>query len=162
MPKLLSIALIAAVSPLVAATQDTQRNPLSGFEAVQGYEVRPGVLAIPRFTSDGQLCEIGLQSLFYSPEGTRFNPTFTSREINQIFDELVPAQERGPRPKNLLEQGTSDFQGQSITTDEEYENISIHIFGNVTNSGDITRPSTYQFNATYVLAILTWKHRRCK
>lgn len=162
MSKLLSLALIPVVSSLMVAAQGKDRNLLSGFEAVSGYEVRAGVLAIPRFASDGQICEIGLQPLFYSPEGTRLNTKFTPDIINEIFDELVPAEERGPRPQNLLEKGAIDFQGQSMTTDEEYENVSIHIYSTVTNSGDVSRPSTYQFNETDVLATLSWKHRKCK
>jgi hypothetical protein len=160
MQKLLSLALITAVSSMVAAAQGTQGKMLSRYKAIEAYEVRPGVLMIPKFTNDGQLCEIGLQPLFYSPEGINlnsFNPfnasnsIFSPDAINRIFDELVPVQERGPRPKNLIEQGTNEIDGGGMVTDEEWENVSIEISSTFLPSGN-----------TDVYATLTWKHRKCK
>ncbi len=160
MSRLLSLVLITAVSSLVAVAQGTQGRMFSRYRGIEAYEVRPGVLMIPRFTTDGQLCEIGLQPLYYSPEGINLNSInpfnasnsiFSPEAINQIFDELVPAQERGPRPRNLIEQGSTDIDGGGMVTNEEWENVSIQISSTFLPSGN-----------TDVYATLSWKHRKCQ
>ncbi len=151
MSKLLSFAFIIVVSSLVVEAQGTQGKMFSRYKAIEAYEVRPGILLVPRFTSDGQVCEIGLQRLLYTPGGIELGSNFSPDAINQIFDELVPAQERGPRPTNLLEQGTSEIGGGGMVTDEEYENVSIQISSTFLPSGN-----------TDVYATLSWKHRKCK
>jgi hypothetical protein len=39
---------------------------LAHFKAIEAYEVRPGILLQPRYTAEGQICEIGLERLHYS------------------------------------------------------------------------------------------------
>jgi hypothetical protein len=99
------------------------------YKKIEAYEVRPGILLMPSYSADGQLCEIGLEKLHYSPELIRLDSGLSRMEIDQIFDELVPAEERGPKSKDpsgtLITQG-----GQSLTTNVDFQNVSIQIYGN--------------------------------
>ena len=79
------------------------------------------------------------------------------QEISQIFEELVPNAERGPKPTSLLEQGMTTVSGRGMIDDEEYQNVSIRIFGEYS-------PADGKDGATLdeVAATLTWKNRKCK
>jgi len=111
---------------------------------------------MPRYSVEGQVCEIGLEKLHYSPEMIRLDSDLSRQEISQIFDELVPSAERGPRPTSLLEQGMTTVSGRGMIDDEEYQNASIRIFGNYSPDG--------KGGGTLdeVAATLTWKNRKCQ
>jgi hypothetical protein len=131
-------------------------NQFNGYRAVEAFEIRPGILMIPRHSVDGQVCEIGLEKLHYSPEKIRLDSDLSRQEISQIFDELVPNAERGPKPTSLLEQGMTTVSGRGMIDDEEYQNVSIRIFGSYSPDG--------KGGGTLdeVAATLTWKNRKCK
>jgi hypothetical protein len=138
-------------------TSDPGRQEFAKYKVVEAYEIRPGFLMMPRYSVDGQVCEIGLEKLHYSPEKIRLDSDLSRQEISQIFDELVPSAERGPRPTSLLESGMTTFSGRSMISDEEYQNVSIRIFGNYS-------PADGKAEGTLdeVAATLTWKSRKCQ
>jgi hypothetical protein len=45
-----------------------QSSRFSKYKTVEAYEIGPGILMMPNFSSDGQVCEIGLEILHYSPK----------------------------------------------------------------------------------------------
>jgi hypothetical protein len=112
---------------------------------------------MPRYSVDGQVCEIGLEKLHYSPEKISLDSDLSRQEISQIFDELVPNAERGSKPTSLLEHGMTTVSGRGMVSDEEYQNVSIRIFASFS-------PADGKDGATLdeVAATLTWKNRRCK
>jgi hypothetical protein len=124
------------------------------YKAIEAYEVRPGILMMPRYSGDGQVCEIGLEKLHYSSEMIRLGSELSRKEIDEVFDELVPANEKGPRSKDFL--GTLITQvGGSLTTNIDFQNMSILIYGNaVANKGRTT--------VDQVAATLKWKNRSCR
>ena len=137
-------------------TRTLPNDQFSRYRAVEAYEIRPGILMMPRYSVEGQVCEIGLEKLHYSPELIRLDSDLSRQEISQIFDELVPSAERGPRPTSLLEQGMATVSGRGMIDDEEYQNASIRIFGDYSPDG--------KGGGTLdeVAATLTWKNRKCQ
>jgi hypothetical protein len=148
-------SVLAAMLLLPAANPD--REKFAKYKAVEAYEIRPGILMMPRYSVEGKVCEIGLEKLHYSPEKIRLDSDLSRQEISQIFDELVPSAERGPKPTNLLEKGMTTISGRGMVSDEEYQNISIRIFGNYS-------PADGKAEGTLdeVAATLTWKNRKCQ
>jgi hypothetical protein len=147
------LVLICAVAVFLVG--EPPRESLSRFKAVEAYEVRPGILALPRYTADAQVCEISLEKLHHSGGGFRL-AFFTRTEIDQIVDQLVPASERGSKPQGLLGQDLTSLSGHSALTTEEYENISIYIYSAI---GDAADKNT--FFESNIAAMIKWKHRIC-
>jgi hypothetical protein len=135
-----------------------ERENLSRFKRVEAYEVRPGIVALPRYAADGQICEIALEKLHHSAGTIRLDPTLTSTEVDQIADQLVPSDERGPKPKGLLEQGIGSLAGKSMATSEEYQNISIRTYRPIVGTPAKNRVSVGNIAA----ATIEWKHRTCR
>ena len=148
------IGSVAVVLLLVAA--NPAREKFAKYKTVEAYEIRPGILMMPRYSADGQVCEIGLEKLHYSPEKIRLDSSLSRKEIDEIFDELVPGDERGPKPTGVLAQGMTNFSGQSMVSDEEYQNVSIQIYGGVTPDGKVA------VIVDEVTATLKWKNRNCQ
>ena len=146
--------VLAAMLLLVAANPDRER--FARYKAVEAYEIRPGILMMPRYSADGQVCEIGLEKLHYSPEKIRLDSSLSRKEIDQIFDELVPTAARGPKPTVLLEQGMTTFSGRGMVSDEEYQNVSIQTYSNVLSE------EKDAVKVDEVTATLKWKNRKCQ
>jgi hypothetical protein len=125
--------------------------------SIEAYEVRPGILMIPRYSDDGQVCEIGLEMLHYTPEKIILNPTLSREVVTQIVDELVPASERGPKTKIVGERDMIDIQGMGMTTSSEYENVSIDIHSYV-----LPGSKPRKIVAEDVTATVRWKNRKCQ
>lgn len=142
-------SLVAAMLLQVSANPAHER--FARYKAVEAYEVRPDILMMPRYSADGQVCEIALEKLHYSPDKIRLDASLSPKEISQVFDELVPADERGSKPKNVLEQGMDVIAGNGVVSDEEYQNISIQSYSNpaASTTGALT-------------ATLRWKNRKCQ
>ena len=151
-------SLVAALLLLPATNPD--RDKFAKYRVIETYEIRPGMLMMPRYSADGQVCEIGLERLHYSPETIRLESSLSRKDIDQIFDELVPSDERGPKPENRLEQGMIQFSGNSMVSDEEYKNVSIQIYGGL--SGDVLGKRKTPATVDEVVATLKWKNRSCQ
>ena len=148
------ISTIFGIALLVSSTNFT-RARFAKYRPVEAYEIRPGILIVPTYSPDGQVCEIGLEKLHYSAEKIRLDSTLSRKEIAQIFDELVPRDERGPQPEGTLERGMTTFEGQGIVSDDEYQNVSIQIYGSASPVG------ANAIAADEVVATIKWKNRKC-
>lgn len=144
---------------LLPATVPKHAN-FARYKAVEAYEIRPGILMIPTYSVEGQVCQIGLEELHFSPEKIRLDSNLSREEIDQIFQELVPTSERGPRPKNPVEQVIGGYlSGRAIVSDEEYQNVSIRIYGAV--SGKLFDTDKSGATVIEMVATLKWKNRDC-
>jgi hypothetical protein len=150
------IGLVIAVMFLLAAV-NPDREKFAKYKTVEAYEIRPGILMMPRYSAGGEVCEIGLEKLHYSPEKIRVDSDLSRQEISQIFDELVPSAERGPKPTSLLESGMTTVSGRGMINDEEYQNVSIRIFGSFSPADGKDAGTLDEVAAT-----LTWKNRKCQ
>jgi hypothetical protein len=147
-------SVVAAV--LLLAATNPSREKFAKYKAVEAYEIRPGILMMPSYSADGQVCESGLERLLYPPGKVSVDSILPHNEIDQIFDELVPSAERSPKPTGLLQQGMSTFSGRGMVSDEEYQNVSIQIYSNVFSK------EKDAVAANEVIATLKWKNRNCQ
>jgi hypothetical protein len=152
----MSLIVLASSSIILFLAAKPQSDKFSKYKAVEAYEIRPGILMMPRYAEDGQVCEIELERLHFAHETINVDSQLLRKDVDEIANELVPVSERGPQPKNLLEQGMTLFLGNSMETNEEYENISIQIFGTLSTS------SSHEMVGEDVAATITWKNRKCQ
>ena len=145
---LATLALLSFLNP----------NPdrFAKYKTIEAYEIRPGILMMPRYSADGQVCEIGLQKLHYTKEKIRLDSGLEHKEINEIFDELVPASERGTESK-AFEGSVITRDGASLVTTIDFENVSIQIYGQASPAAGEGGTIVDE-----VAAALRWKNRRCR
>jgi hypothetical protein len=129
------------------------------YPKIEGYEIRPGVLAVPTHTADNELCEIGLQRLLYSSCVVRLNVEFDQKEFTAVVDELVPKTERGAITKNSFvnEIGAEFSDGGSRKTGQEFDNIFLFMY-----SPAVTRDGSDRILSKDIVARVKWKHRTCR
>jgi hypothetical protein len=142
--------------PPLLTSANPARQDFAKYKPVEAYEIRPGILMMPRYAVDGRVCEIGIQKLHYSTAVVQLDSGLSQNEIDQIFEELVPADQRGPKSTNTAGDLITQSGGGLITT-IDYENVSIKIYG-------ATSPGTHKrdITANDVAATLKWKNRTCR
>jgi hypothetical protein len=153
MPKIV-VLLIAFM--LLLPSVNAESVKFSEYNKMEAYEVRPGILMIPSYSADGQVCKIGLQKLHYSPKIVRSEAELSYEEINEIFEELVPSSERGPRSKGFPE-GLIVQEGASIVTSETYENVTLQIY-------EFELPGSKRGKTLVktIAAVMRWNNRKCQ
>ena len=145
----------AACVAFLVFTAYPQRNSFTKYKAVETYEVRPGILAFPIHAEYGQVCEIGIERRHYSPQVIKLDPGLSQQEIDETVDDLAPAAVRGPKWDSPLN-GLTDVAGRGMTTNVEYENVTLQIHSAVI--GGTGKESTVE----NVAAVIHWKNRKCK
>lgn len=65
------------------------------YPTVSSYEVRPGILATPRYTAEGQVCEMWIQKQNATRSGIRLDGYMSDELVKRVLDELVPLSIRG-------------------------------------------------------------------
>lgn len=125
------------------------------YKAVESYEIKPGILIMPRYSHHGQICEIGVEKRLYSPERVSVDPTMPRKKIQEVFDELVPMQVRGPLSKDFGDDLI--FPGaRSITTTIGYQNVVLQIF-----SERLLSPHKNEIVEGDIAAKIQWRNRTC-
>ena len=128
-----------------------EQDKFSKYKAVETYEIRPGILMMPKYTEDGQVCQITLEKHHFSDETANLSSTIPRETFTQLVDELAPPSERGRQTMNFGREYMSSYSGESVTTFAEYENLSIDIYGK----------ASHQCGAGDVVAVIQWKKRTC-
>ncbi len=128
---------------------NSQNERFSKYKRVEAYEVRPGILMMPRYSPDGQVCMVVLQKDHYVNEVALLDSTLPREVVTQIFDELVPPSERGPRSTNDEMARLSVYAGNSVTSLLDYKNVSLEISRQASSLGD-------------TVAVIQWKGRPCQ
>lgn len=131
------------------------QDRFSQYRRVEAYEVRPGILMMPRFTASGELCEVGFERLQYSTGIIRLEANLSREEIAQTLDQVVPSSERGNPLRDMDD--LIALSGLSMTTTTEYENVSVSIFGRQSPSA-----KKGQNRVAEVVATIRWKKRTCR
>jgi len=154
---LIGAALFLFLSAKIENDQFTKYN------RVEAYEVRPGILMLPEYTQDGQLCQIGLERRHSSSKGINLDSELTQTEIDKIADELVPANMRGPKPTDVLMQGSSVLEGDAMETSEIYENVIIRTY-TALNPTDKSIPldANHPIGGIDMVGVIQWRNRACK
>lgn len=146
MAKLIGLTCAIALLLLPAKLHNER---FSKYKRVEAYEVRPGILMMPRYAANGQVCMIVLQKEHYVKGAADLDSTLPRQVVAQIFDELVPPTERGPLTTNKEFDRLSVYAGNSVTSLHDYENVSFDISRLASSPGDI-------------VATIQWKGRSCQ
>lgn len=121
----------------------------SHYTRVEAYEIRPGLLGIPKYAEDSTLCEISLEKRHVQSDAVDLGATMPREVVLEIIDELAPPTERG---KPLMQLAGSDYidavSGSTSVSLADYENVSVQIFRTRSQPGDIA-------------AIVKWKTSAC-
>jgi hypothetical protein len=125
------------------------------YKTIEAYEVRPGILMMPGYSADGKVCEIGLEDLHYSPGLVRLESNLSGTVIHQIFDELVPGDERGPKSKGF--DGLITGSGHDMTEITDFERVSLQIYREV-----ISKTKKGGLTVGHPIAVIQWKNRECQ
>jgi hypothetical protein len=136
----------------------SHRDMFSKYKPVEAYEVRPTVMAVPRYSTDGQVCEIGLQRELYSPDRVNLDPNLSQVEINAVVDDLVPSEERGPKvgsPGVKIE-----VSGNTAVGTVSYANIDVETFRDA--AWDNSKSTKMLSIRNIRLAVIRWKNRKCQ
>jgi hypothetical protein len=141
------ISACALVTLLFVAKPRDDR--FSKYKSVAAYEVLQGILVLPRYASDGQICEAAIQANHYSENVMRFDSTMPRDTVDQIVNELVPDSEKGPLLEDKDLARLEIYAGHSVTSFMDYKNVSIDISRGDTDHGEI-------------VAVIKWKHAACK
>jgi hypothetical protein len=150
------LATFACTALLLMLNGNPDRNQFSKCKTVEAYEIRPGILMMPSYDANGQVCEIGLERRRYSPEVIRLDADIPDKDLGEIIDGLAPDAERGPRSEGLLAYDLIETDGGGMTTTRDYENVSIDIFSHVLNNA--RRNMKVEPN---VAVTIKWKNRKC-
>lgn len=150
--KVLSLACGGALLVLFTGSQNSR---FSGFKSVEAFEVRPGILMMPRYADDGQVCEIGLQKRLYFPGKVSVNGDLSRDDIQQAFEQLVPLSERGSELPGSQAHPISEM-GNTVTTTTEYQNVSLDVVAKDLPS------KRHEIIEETVVAIIHWKNRKCQ
>ena len=155
MSKFVGLCLIILIMLIMSNATTTQQR-FAKYQKIEAYEVRPGILIMPRYTADGEVCEIGLQRLFYSTNLTKGDPGLDRLEVEQILDELVPEDERGKPSKDTVS-NLIIRSGQGVALIKDYEKVSIHYISTIEPS-----KRKHEIKSDEIIAIVKWKQRVCR
>jgi hypothetical protein len=143
------LTTLACAIAFLLVSVNSQNERFSKYRRVEAYEVRPGILMMPRYAADGQVCEIAIQKDHYSSGTIQYDATLPREVVIQIFDELAPPAERGPQTINDELARLSLYAGASVTWFLDYKNVSLDVSRPASSPGDI-------------VAVIQWKGRSCQ
>src|ERR1700727_2965781 len=104
---------LACTLMLLFSAQNAHGDRFLKFKAVEAYEIRPGILMMPRYTEDGQVCEIGLAKQHYLSGELYLDSSLSRKDIDEIANDLVPGSERGQK---MMDRDSITGVGRGMTT----------------------------------------------
>lgn len=148
---MLKLSFLVCAVALLFPSGEPQNGKFSKYKAVEAYEIRPGILMLPKYAEDGQVCEITLETTNAFSDTINLTPTLPRKTVLDLVDQLAPVDERGPRTMDFGRDYISQHSGESVTTFAEWENVAVNIYG---------KAST-RCGAGDVVAEIRWKKRTC-
>ena len=143
---------IICLTSLVILVTGLQKDKLHRLRSVETYEIQPQILVMPVYSDDGRVCSVVMEKSHVSSKGIDLDAEMSPEEIYRIFDELAPKSERSQSKLNLEDNGeTTLFDGGTLTTTAEYENVTLQMYGKYKKVG----------SRGYVAAVIQWKKRNC-
>jgi hypothetical protein len=138
-------SLIVAIVGVPATHQSLTKYP-----RLESYEIRPGVLAMPKYADDGELCQVSIEKLHVQDSGVELGvPTMSRESVLKMIDELAPPSERGKAITQLAGFDYIDIiNGTADVAAANYENVSVQIYGSTSAPGDVA-------------VVLDWKRKAC-
>lgn len=148
---MLKLSFLVCAVTLLFPSGSPQNAKFSKYKAVQAYEIRPGILMMPKYAEDGEVCEITLQTTNAFSDTINLTPTLPRKTVLELVDELAPVDGRGPRTMDFGRDYVSQHSGESVTTFAEWENVAVNIYGR----------ASARCGAGDVVAEIKWKKRTC-
>jgi len=121
------------------------------YKALSVYAAGSGILVLPRYSSDGQLCEVTLEKQHYSGDAVDLSSSLPHDRVMEVVNAVAPASERGKITTPFGAEYMSKYDGVGVTTFAEYEAVSIQIYGR-------TAPAS---EAGDIAVRIQWKKRAC-
>jgi len=142
---------------VLIAADGGQNSSLSKYKRIEGYIIRPGVLLIPHYSEDGQLCETELESEHFVDGKVILSSSLTSEKVDEIVDELAPPAQRGDLLGGPGGRDSASFSGGALVTYRNFTNLSVSTYtavsrGSISDMKQIGDPIT----------VIVWKDRKCK
>lgn len=144
------IILLGAVGFITILAASDRSARFARYPAVESYTVRSGILMVPKYAGDGEVCEIGLEPLHFHDGMIEMGTTQFGKQLAELFDELAPIPERGRRTDELGDSVTSS--GGLIEVQKSYENVEFATYNSEDQSSG-TRD---------VVAVIKWTKRKCQ
>lgn len=145
--------MMICITSLLILAAGPQEEKLSRLHSVKMFEIQEAILVTPVYSDAGEVCRVVLEKRHLSSKGIDLDAEMSREEIQRVFDELAPKQERGQPKLKLGENGEiTTFDGPALVTFVAYENVSIQMYGK--NNEGVTRG--------YVAAIIHWQKRKCR
>lgn len=143
------LIVFGCVVALLLPLAGRQGGPFRNCKPVRAYEIRPGVLVMPKYSRAGQLCQAAIQRDHYTNGVVDLDSTLSREAVLQIFDRLAPSDKRGPLVMGAPFARLSIYGGGAVTTFLDYKNVSLDMSRSASSPG-------------YVVAVITWKNRGCR
>jgi hypothetical protein len=132
MRKMMLIPFLVLGAPVLSRSQSTS-DLKAKYQALPAYEVRPGIVMMPLFTSDGQVCEIVVERhTMDTPTKTTINldPFLSKETVKELVDELAPPSVRGKALTGFDAWfGSVTIDGPFVITKYTYENVLVEVHG---------------------------------
>jgi|HubBroStandDraft_5_1064220.scaffolds.fasta_scaffold142381_1 hypothetical protein len=146
---MVKLAGIACAIVFLFVPAKLQNERFSRYKRVEAYEVDPGILMMPRYSMNGQVCMVVLQKDHYVNGAADLDSSLPREVITKVLDELVPPSERGPLSTNEEMARLSVYAGNGVTSLVDYKNVSFDISRQASSPGDI-------------IAVVQWRERSCQ
>ena len=145
------VGLFCAIVALVVGSNECDQR-FAKYKAIDAYETGAGILILPRYSSDGQLCEVELEKQHYSGDTVDLGSALSHEKIIEVVNLIAPASERGKSTMPFGTEYLSKYDGNSFTTFADYEAVSVQIYGR----------SSPAFDAGDIAARIRWNKRVCR
>jgi hypothetical protein len=143
------LTVLACAIAFLLFPANSQNERFSKYKRVEAYEVRPGILMMPRYSANGQICMAVVQKDHYVSGVAVLDSGLPREVVTQIFDELAPPSERGPLSMNDEMARLSFYGGNSVAWFLDYKNVSLDVSRLASSPDDI-------------VAVIQWKNRSCQ
>ena len=143
--------LLLALAFAAPSRSQTAADLSSKYPVVTSYEVRPGILMTPKYTSDGQVCQMSFERRHATNSGLDLDSYISVKLVREIVDELAPPSVRGKSSGGQEWAGWGIGLGPGNTEGgAEFENVSVIAAG------------TAEPHRGPIIVLITWKNRTCK
>jgi len=154
MRKMILILFLVLEVPVPSRSQSTS-DLKAKYRALPAYEARPGIVMMPLFASDGQVCEMVVERhTMNSTTKTTINldPFLSKETVKELVNELAPPSVRGKELTGFDAWfGSVTIDGPFVVTRYSYENILVEVHGINRDPG----PSGDS------VVIIKWRKRTC-
>src|SRR5579864_3453984 len=127
---------VALILALVTGTQPVRGQNAANFGAryAQGteYRIRPGIMMIPSYGSDGQVCKVLIErhsEVTASETTVELGRPISDELARALVDEIVPPAERGAEVKDPDGFIDATVAGGVVTARCVYKNVIVRVYG---------------------------------